>query len=118
MKALLVVLAILAILYIFGDRECIKKGETREAKFDTREGNIYGYKDTVGRNNGKGLCGDSNFIPWEGWTEDCFSHDLCQQYTRERDIFELRGGIGPNCHDEFLKAIDDFIFGWIKCDGK
>ena len=116
MKTVLIIITIVASIYFIGDRECIKKGMVLEADFDTLDGDIHGYYDTVGRNNGKGLCGDANFIK-SGWTKDCFNHDLCQQYTRKNSIFELPGGVGPNCHDEFFRAIDDFIFGWIKCDG-
>jgi hypothetical protein len=109
-------LAIIFILWaVLSERECIKKGQRLEADFDLlEEGTISGYFDTVGRNNGKGLCGDSNFIAL-GWTRDCFNHDLCQQYTRENDIFELPGGT-YNCLDEFIYAIDDFLFSW-RCKG-
>ena len=107
---------ILSGFFFIGKRACITKGVILEADFDLiGTGNIKGYTDLVGRNNGKGFCGDANFFG-TGWTKDCFNHDLCQQYTRENDIFEIAGGLW-NCADEFFYAIDDFLFAW-GCKGK
>jgi len=87
---------------------CIYKGDWLEATFTDFWGTTYHVWDEVGYHGGRGRCGDDWFST--GWTYDCFNHDECEIYMDSHGIFELPGGIGPNCLDEFFKALDDFFF--------
>ena len=88
--------------------DCIYKGDWREAVFTDFWGDTIRVWDEVGFHGGRGRCGDDWFST--GWTQDCFNHDECQIYMGDHGIFELPGGLGPNCLDEFFSAIDDFFF--------
>jgi hypothetical protein len=89
-------------------KSCVYKGDIVQALFTDKEGNLITTEwSRIKKGSQRGQCGDK--IASTGWTRDCFNHDMCHRYFKKNG-FELPGGLGPNCLDEFRKAADDFFF--------
>lgn len=99
-----------------GSIDCITIGQIHIAEYTMKDGTSHSEEVLIGDGGSElGRCGWSWYST--GWTQDCLNHDMCQKYTTDNDVCELPGGLGPNCHGEFIKAIDDQFFSYSECGG-